>query len=1254
MLLNSKIRYAILSASALICCSCSNANIDTSIAFSQDELHIEVNQNIDVSELVSYSNLVGNITYTIEDDSILSIDGSVVHALKAGSSDLYASSNDVSDSIKVIVSEEKPHISYQFNNYEFDRLDGAFNLFDYINVSPSTSSLNLTSLRKDYSFNGNAITFDGVGNYAFTLTVSLNAVTSDPYNFVIYVYDSLTLNGRGTIENPYLVSTPNDLKILSDAILDDKDLKDKYFLQTNNIDISEYSNWTPIGTFGLPFEGIYNGNDYEVTGLKIETTESWQGLFGFSSGVIKNLTVRGDVKVSCNSGYVYSHSFCAGVCGGLYNAAVVDNCINYVNVHGDAYVGGIVGGIARSDEMIVGRDQSLIVNCKNYGTITGDDTYAYNEQAMYFGGICGESLGILTNNTNYGEVRVSGARTRYVGGVCGLGYTIYKYGMYLDEDLEKYANNDNINYGLVSGYHSVGGVFGGNVLPSHNCINYGTVSGYACVGGISGLNGTASILENNYSVSLLENCKNFGEIYVENRYAGGITSYSYFDVRNCLNDGKVLGSVEAYSLGGIVGYQSYGNVSECLNDEHALIKGYHSLGGIVGHVNKDSLSILDCNNKGEISVLNECDDEAVHVGGIAGILGTNATLKDCHNYGDVTGKGTRNSPSRWGGTGGIAGSIYSSSKIFSSINEGHVYANQQVGGIFGYSSGNILTSVQSCHNEGTISSSHVDPFLGGIAGRINGTSLFNNTNDGILDVSTGATHVGQIYGSAAESSSDGNKVSGDDHSPYFYLFSGGVGSKDDPFQISNTTDFEYLRERISSEDDNASQEDIYFILTNDITITGGLLASKEFNGHFDGNNHSITLNLETSKKNIAIFGINNGTIENLISKGSIKGGSYLAGIALTNNGLIKNCDNQIEISGASRVGGIAVTNYGTIKDCINNAIVSGSSQYIGGIAGVNGDSSKIGIIDGCHNKGNVSSTAPTSLSDNNGNCVGGIVGFSYSVDGTKITDCYNYGEVTSISAIAGIVGFIKTGGNAKLENLYNFGDVIGQVGSDDAALCGHIGGIVGMLGSGVNIKNAFNTGTISGNGGRVTNKWRGVGGIIGSFYNGVIDTAYNFGDVIAKMHAGGIVGYSQGNTTKTITNCISGGSISDENSNAGGILGRGNYTSITDSISFASVTTSGDQAMIYGGGNNITVNNNLTRPGSVSATGLIKDIYLAKGIIDKSEAQLFLDDINALLLTKNSVDDTILSLLSCEEKTFSVLLNETIDYLNEIIGGSSL
>lgn len=1169
MFKNGKFNYIVFGLLTFVCCSCSNTPLESSLSFGQDELNMLVGQELDVSDLLDYSNILGEITYSLNvNNSVVNLNGSVIYAIDVGFCYVSASYGDLTDSLKIIVKEE--------------------------------------------------------------------------------------VEASGTPDNPYLISTVEDLKTLSDWVLDYKDLSGVYFLQTNDIDISFYDNWTPIGTFGIPFEGVYDGNNKEVNGLKIDTTDSWQGLFGFSSGVIKNLTVRGDVKVHCHPDYVYSHSFCAGICGGLYNAAIVENCKNYANVHGDAYVGGIVGGIARSDEMIVGRNQSQIINCENYGLITGDDTYTYNEQAMYFGGICGESLGILTGNTNYGEVKVEGIKTRYVGGICGLGYTIYKYGMYFDEDLEKYSNNDNINYGKVSGYHSVGGVFGGNVLPSHNCENYGEISGSICVGGVSGLNGTSSILTNNYSVSLLENCKNYGTVNAKIRYAGGIASYSYFDVVNCLNDGHVFGGESSYGIGGIVGYQDYGTISDCVNEEHSLIEGYHTLGGIVGHSNTNSLYITGCVNKGSVNTFSNSDDEAVHIGGITGILGTNNTLENCSNYGEVKGKGTRNSPSRWGGIGGIAGSIYSSSKIFYSINYGHVEGQQQVGGIFGYSSGNSLTSVQFCLNYGKISSSNADPFLGGIAGRINGTSLFSNINEGVIDVVSGATHYGEIYGSAASSSVDTNKVSGDDYCPYFYLFSGGVGTKDDPFLIANRTDFEYLRERVSSDDSNSSQEGLYFKLTNDITITGGLLFNKEFAGDFDGNNHCLTINLELTKDNLSVFGINKGTISNLIVKGSLSGGNYLSGIAINNQGLIENCINETNITGSgSRIGGIASINKGIISNSINKGVITSNKQYVGGICGVNGDTSAKGIIVNCHNNNDVSSTSLTSLYATNGNCVGGIAGFSYCYEGTNISNCYNYGKISGISALGGIIGFTKTGSTLTFENLFNFGDVKGGVGVDeDKQYSGHIGGIVGMLGSNLSLKYVFNGGNVNGNGGQVSGNWRGVGGIAGSFYAGNIEYAYNFGNVDANMHAGGIVGYSQGTASKLISHCLSGGTITDSGENSGGILGRGNYTSISNCVSFGQVS-SGSSHLIYGKGTNVTSTDNNTFEGSSSSNGLIKDIYYSKDVKDSKTAQIILDDINQLLLQKNEIDDQILALESFENKTFMTLIEETRVYLESIIGGEN-
>ncbi len=913
----------------LFSCNKKEEKLPPSLSFVQDEITIIKHNQFDVSSLLNYKNIIDDINYSIKDNSdIVTLNGTSLIAEKVGRCELIASYEDISDSIFINVISKKPTIQYTTNDYEFDVTNGYFNILDYVSFSSTNVTMTLTSDREDYSFDEGRITFSSYGNYPFSLVITEDGENSDPYNFLVYAYDSLMMNGSGTVEDPYLVTSAEDLKRLSDAVLNYSDFKDKYFLQTQDIDLSGYDNWQPIGTFGIPFEGIYNGNDKEVTGLKIQTYESWQGLFGFVSGTIKNVTVKGDVNILGTDKFVYFHSFAAGVCGGVYNAALISNCTNYVNVSGFAYVGGIVGGIARSDEMIVYRDQSHVINCKNYGKITGSDEYALNENAMYFGGICGESLGILTGNINYGEVTVTGTKTRYTGGVCGLGYTIYKYGMYDDEDLEMYASNDNINYGAVTAYHSVGGVFGANVLPIHNCLNYGKVIAQVCGGGISGLNGTSAIKSNGDSTSLIEDCHNYGEVYAELRYAGGIASYSYFDVKNCTNEGFIHGGENVHGVGGVVGYNSDANVSNCINKKDAVINALNRVGGVVG----------------------------------------------------------------------------------------------------------------------------------------------------------------QLVG-------------------------------------------------------------------------------------------------------------------------------------------------------------------GEMDNCFNYSTVTGTAQYIGGVAGVLGNDTTAAKMTKCANYGNVVCASATSLHSNNGNSTGGIIGFSYSFGSTEISYCYNYGDITSISSTGGIIGFFKTGGSPNVHHLYNAGDVNCVPGTDGASYCGHVGGIVGMFGSGLTLTYVYNIGNISGNGGQTTNYWRGVGGIVGSFYSGTINHAYNFGNVTAKMMCAGIVGYSQNNTSKIITNCISGGTITGQtNNNSGGILGRGNYTTVSNCVSFANVSPSSDHSMIYCISNNGNITDNKSYSDTNSINDLLKLLF-SINVSSKEEAQEVLSNISTLEASLNARDNAVLLLEGDIDKTFANLLSEAKAKLNEIING---
>ena len=89
---------------------------------------------------------------------------------------------------------------------------------------------------------------------------------------------------------------------------------------------------------------------------------------------------------------------------------------------------------------------------------------------------------------------------------------------------------------------------------------------------------------------------------------------------NCSVEGQ-------YETGGIAGGAN-GNISNCEN--HAIVKGLHSVGGIVGICFDSENSITSCANYGEITGTED------FVGGIIGYFGE-GSLQNSANYGNVTG-----------------------------------------------------------------------------------------------------------------------------------------------------------------------------------------------------------------------------------------------------------------------------------------------------------------------------------------------------------------------------------------------------------------------------------------------------------------------------------------------------------------------------------------------------------------------------------------------------------------------------------------
>ena len=89
---------------------------------------------------------------------------------------------------------------------------------------------------------------------------------------------------------------------------------------------------------------------------------------------------------------------------------------------------------------------------------------------------------------------------------------------------------------------------------------------------------------------------------------------------NCSVEGK-------NGVGGIAGMAS-GDIGNCEN--HAMVNGANSVGGIVGDYRGSGKSIISCANYGVVTGTGNS------VGGIAGEYGS-GTIQNCANYGDITG-----------------------------------------------------------------------------------------------------------------------------------------------------------------------------------------------------------------------------------------------------------------------------------------------------------------------------------------------------------------------------------------------------------------------------------------------------------------------------------------------------------------------------------------------------------------------------------------------------------------------------------------
>lgn len=185
-------------------------------------------------------------------------------------------------------------------------------------------------------------------------------------------------------------------------------------------------------------------------------------------------------------------------------------------------------------------------------------------------------------------------------------------------------------------------------------------------------------------------------------------------------------------------------------------------------------------------------------------------------------------------------------------------------------------------------------------------------------------------------------------------------------------------------------ENKYVQLNADISnITA--MTSGTFQGIFDGNGHTLTVNLTNSGGNVAPFYyLNGGTIMNLTVAGGVTtAGSFNAGlVARTHGGInyIQNCIIHTNVAvddyGGGVVGHADNASSLTISDCIYDGTITHTGDYAGGFIGwYNWDNHTLDLtMTNCLCKGTY-----------NGNGTFHPIGVKksgYSIDTSKCHDCY--------------------------------------------------------------------------------------------------------------------------------------------------------------------------------------------------------------------------------------------------------------------------
>ena len=524
----------------------------------------------------------------------------------------------------------------------------------------------------------------------------------------------------------------------------------------------------------------------------------------------------------------------------------------------------------------------------------------------------------------------------------------------------------------------------------------------------------------------------------------GIFGKTLGDILNlCANSGYIQGLA---NVGGIVGFTS-GNILCAINANS--VYGYGTnVGGVAG---LSSGMINASGNVGKVVAVSE------NAGGIAGQS----------TFGVVNSFNTGAVDSLSSNVGGVVGTAVEST-VVNCFNTGKVYGVQNIGGVVGQNNG----AVQNSYNLGEVSGAA--GYVGGVVGKNQGTVHVNyyllntatasgvmqfgvgtaagkfaqdipsNTNYFSRSFSMASTGVGgkvvsnlvdalNAFAHAQKSHEDVSLFAwkmGDENYPVFErfwkgaqssTFSGGTGTKEDPYQIATANDLALLSKNVAN---GTTYLNKYFVMTNDIYLNDELFS-------FNPDTGLVTV---SDGANIAYLGTGiKGGVGDIVhfdqtasSPGTWyknqNGGAGEYGGTLnewTPIGKVSAAGKQYAFAGhfdgdGHIVSGIYINGSGTSQGLFG--IVSGVVKNVGVVNSfIAGDMYISGVV------GNTTGTLSSLFSDAivvaKTSSVGGVCGYANA--SSSLSNAFNTGVVWGAATSGGVGGQIL----GSVENIYNWASV---------------------------------------------------------------------------------------------------------------------------------------------------------------------------------------------------------------------------------------